>query len=61
MSCVVIMLNYCWLPEKRRNAVQTEKTETEISRFLILKRTDRFLFIRNRTSLRTEKLIGLVQ
>ena len=37
------------------NRNRTERTEPEISQFLVLKRTERFLFFRNRTSLRTEE------
>ena len=43
------------------NRNRTERTEPEVSRFLALERTERFLFSRNRSSSRTEEPNRLVR
>ena len=35
--------------------IEPKETEIEVPQFLVLKRTERFLFFRNRTSLKTEE------
>ena len=44
--------------EPESNGNRTELTETEFPRFTFLRRTDRFLFFRNRISVGTEEQFG---